>query len=117
VGDAFGVGGVDFDGERQNQLGFDRLSADAVLQGQAVQKLHGDESLSALLVNLVDGADVGMVQRGGGLRLPLKTAQRLRFLGDFVRAGTSKRRSGATRRPRPCRPHTMPPPPRTSMTR
>jgi hypothetical protein len=43
VGDAFGVGGVDFDGERQNQLGFDRLSADAVLHGQAVQKLHGDE--------------------------------------------------------------------------
>ncbi len=46
-----------------------------MLQRHAVQKLHGDERLAVLLADLVDGADVGMVQRGRGLRLALETGQ------------------------------------------
>src|SRR5262249_62331117 len=41
---------------------------DAVLQRLAFQKLHGDEGLAILLVDVVTGADVGMVQRRGRLR-------------------------------------------------
>ena len=37
------------------------------------------------LADLVNGADVGMVQGGGGTRLAAETFQRLRVLGDVVR--------------------------------
>src|SRR4029077_1818001 len=49
------------------------------------QVLHGDKSLSVLLVNFVDGTDVRMVQGGGRLRLPLEATQCLRVLSHFVR--------------------------------
>ena len=45
-----------------------------MLQRQPVQKLHRDEGLAVLLVNLVDGADIRMVERRSGLRLALKAA-------------------------------------------
>jgi hypothetical protein len=48
-----------------------------VLQGHAVQKLHGDEGLPVLVVNFVDGADVGMIQGGGSLCFTLEAAQGL----------------------------------------
>ena len=55
-----------------------------MLQGQAVEELHGDEGLAALVVNFVDGADVGMIQSGGGLRFALETGQGLGIFGNFV---------------------------------
>ena len=60
------------------------LPADVVLQGHAVQKFHGDECLAVLLANVVDGADVGMVQRGRGLGFALKTSECLRVAGNFL---------------------------------
>jgi hypothetical protein len=53
-----------------------------VLQGRAVQKLHGDERLSALLADVVNRADVGMVQRGRGLGFALKASERLWATGN-----------------------------------
>jgi hypothetical protein len=43
------------------------------------------KGLSVVIVDLVDGADVGMVQSGGRLRLALESTQGLRVLGHFVR--------------------------------
>ncbi len=57
---------------------------DSVLQRQAVQKLHGDEGTALLLANVVNGADVGVVQCGRGLGFTLKAGQRLRVAGDFI---------------------------------
>ena len=37
-----------------------------------------------MIADLVDGADVGMVQRRGGLRLALKSFEGLRVLRDFL---------------------------------
>jgi hypothetical protein len=37
-----------------------------VLQGFALQQFHGYEWVTFVLVNVVNGADVGMVERGGG---------------------------------------------------
>jgi hypothetical protein len=37
-----------------------------------------------LVVNFVDGANVGMVQRGGSLGFALKAAERLRVFGYIV---------------------------------
>ena len=64
--------------------GFHRPPGNAVLQRQPVQKLHGNEGFAVLVVNFVDGADVGMIQRGGGLGLALKAAEGLRVFGDVV---------------------------------
>src|ERR1700680_752724 len=59
--------------------------ATRVLQRQAIEKLHDEERLSMLLPDFVNGADVGMVQRRGGLSFALKAGQSLRILGHFVR--------------------------------
>ena len=69
------------DGEGQNQLGFHRSPSDAVFQRQPVQKLHGDEGLPIVLADLVDGANVGMVEGGRSTSLPPKAFQSLRVMG------------------------------------
>jgi hypothetical protein len=53
VNDAFGVGGVkrvgNIEGQLYTRLRFHRPTSDAMLQGQPIQKLHGDEGLAVLL--------------------------------------------------------------------
>ena len=74
--DALRVGRIERVGNlnRQTEQNFhlNRPSADAMLQRLAVQKLHGDECLPVMLVNLMNRADIRMVQRGSGLRLALE---------------------------------------------
>ena len=86
---AFGVGGIervcDFDGERKKSLDLHGTSADPVLERCALEQLHGDEGLSVLIADVMDGADVGMVQSRRGLRFSLKASQRLGFAGDVFR--------------------------------
>ena len=83
--DAFGVGSVesignlDSDGEQRLQI--HRTVADQVLQGVAVEELHGDERLAVLVADVVDGADIGMVEGGRGLGLTPETLQSLAVLG------------------------------------
>jgi hypothetical protein len=55
-----------------------------MLQRQPVQKLHGDESLSVLFADVVDRADVGVIQCGGSLGFALKARQRLWVSGNFI---------------------------------
>src|SRR5690242_6457575 len=68
MNDALGVGGVervsDFDGERKNQFGVHGTVADSVLQSQAIQKLHGDERQVFAFPNLVNRADIRVIERG-----------------------------------------------------
>ncbi len=49
-----------------------------------LQQFHGDEGSPIYFVNLVDGADVRMIQRGRSLGLPLETAEGLCVVGKFV---------------------------------
>ena len=51
------------------------LVRDQVLQGLPFEQLHHDEGLSFELINLVDDADVGMIEAGGGPGFPLKALQ------------------------------------------
>ena len=60
-----------------------RTARDAVLQGLAFEELHDDEGLTVFLVDLVDGADVGMVQGRSGARFALKAIQGLAILGEI----------------------------------
>jgi hypothetical protein len=60
---------------RQNQLVLHRTPRNAMLQ--PIQELRGDEGLPVLIINLVDGADIGMVKCRGCLRFALKAGQGL----------------------------------------
>jgi len=62
-----------------------RAALDTVLQGLAFQVLHDDEGLSFMLTNVVDGADVGMVQCRRCSGFPLEPLQCLLVLGVFLR--------------------------------
>ena len=72
-----------FDGQREQGLGVHGLARDAMLQRHPVQKLHGDKRLAVLLANVVNGADVGMIQGGCRLGFALETGQGLRVAGNF----------------------------------
>ena len=86
VHDALGMGRVqrigDLDPEREQGFQVHGPVADQMLQGGAVQVLHHDERLAFVFANLMDGADVGMVQGGSRARFAAETLERLRVLGD-----------------------------------
>src|SRR6266545_2930051 len=52
-----------------------------MLQSLAFQKLHGEKRLAFVLSDLINRADIRMVESRGGLRLALKPLQRLTILG------------------------------------
>src|ERR1022692_4893884 len=70
MNDPLGVRGVErvgnLNGEREDQLSFHRSAGNPMLQRLPVQKLHGDVRLLATLADVVNGADVGMAESGGG---------------------------------------------------
>ena len=74
-----------FNGELKHLVQRQRLARNAVLQCLTVQEFHDDESLSVLLVNLVDGANVRVIQGRCGLRFAPKAFERDRVLGRFGR--------------------------------
>src|SRR5580700_5671004 len=53
----------------------------AVFEGLAVQKLHGDERLAFMLANFVNGANVGMIKCGCCLCFALETFKRGAVMG------------------------------------
>src|SRR5450759_2129671 len=55
-----------------------------MLQRHSIEELHGDERATVLLVNVVDGADVGMVQRRGGASFPPQALQRMPVVSQIV---------------------------------
>src|SRR5208283_283325 len=80
-----GIEGVgDFGGEGEDYLGIHGAAADAVLEGGAFQKFHGDVGLLAALADVVDGADVGVIQRRSGAGLAAKAFESLGIAGDGV---------------------------------
>jgi hypothetical protein len=48
-----------------------------MLEGHAVEEFHGDERMPLVFADVVDGADVGMIQGRGSLRLALEAAEGL----------------------------------------
>ncbi len=89
VHDSGGVSGVkrirNFDPQAKNLVNFHRTPADPVFQGHAFEELHRDEGMAILFANVVDRADIRMIEGGGGLRLASKSRQRLCISGHFVR--------------------------------
>ena len=56
----------DLDREPEGLVGWHRARLEPLLQRLSVDVLHGDERFAVDLADLVDLADVGMVQGGGG---------------------------------------------------
>ena len=87
--DALGVRCVesvgDFDGQIEQRFGVQGTAGDTVLEGLAFEELHDDEGLAVFLIDLVDGADVGMVESRGGAGFSLEAVEGLAVLGQFVR--------------------------------
>jgi hypothetical protein len=65
-----------------------------VLQRCTFQKLYGNERLPILLANIVNRADIGMVESRGGLRFAFETGQRLRVSGNLLRQELQRNRAG-----------------------
>ena len=63
------------------------------LERRAVQQLHHDEMLALVLADVVDRADVRVVERRGGARLAPEAFERLAVVRADPRAGTSARRA------------------------
>src|SRR5580704_15162036 len=81
VDDSFAVGRVervgDVNAQVQKQFQIQGAARDAVLQRFPVKTFHGDVGLPIFFANFVNGADVGMIQRGGGSRFAAETFERL----------------------------------------
>jgi hypothetical protein len=58
-------------------------AGDDVLEGGAIEKFHGDESLARVFTDVVDRAVVRVVQRGGGAGIALEAFERRRVVGDL----------------------------------
>jgi len=55
-----------------------------MFQGDAIEILHGDERLVIVFSDVVNGADVGMVESGGRTSFSPETFQCLRVLGHVI---------------------------------
>ena len=88
VNDAPGVGSVqrvrDFDPQRQCCFEFEGASRDHVLECYAIKELHNEESAAVVLADVVDRADVGMVQSGRSLGFAAETLEGLMVLGQVI---------------------------------
>ena len=60
------------------------LALDAVLEGAALEVLHDDVVTIGLFTNVVNGADVGMVESRGGAGFALEALAGLGVVGEFV---------------------------------
>jgi hypothetical protein len=77
-----GVG--NFNPDVQQSLHVHWTARDEVFQCLSIEELHGDEGPAPVLTNIVDCANIRVVQCRGGLGLPLEAGQGLRIAGDIV---------------------------------
>ena len=73
----------DLDRQGKQSLCFNRLTRDHMLQRHALQEFHGDERSATLLADVVNRADVRMIQRRCGLGFTPEAFQRLRVVSNI----------------------------------
>jgi hypothetical protein len=88
VHDPLGVGDLqrvrDLSPQIQDLLHHHRLAADPLLQRLPLHPLHRDEGVALVLADLVDHADAGVVEGGGGAGLALEALAGLGVAGQLV---------------------------------
>ena len=75
----------DLDADLQELRNLDGLDGDAVLEGLAFEQFHRDEGPAFELSDVVDRADVGVIERRCRARFPAKPLDRLGIPGNVVR--------------------------------
>ena len=89
MNDALDMRGIkcvgDLNCQTEKNLGIDRAARDLVLQGHAVQIFHDDEGAPLVLAEVIDCADIGMIERRCGARLAAEALHGLGIAGDVVR--------------------------------
>jgi len=84
---AAGVSGIkcigDLNRKLQNLVDAERFALDLVLESFTVEVLHGDEALSQELSDIVDGADVGVVECRGGASFTAETIDSRWIAGEL----------------------------------
>ena len=61
-----------------------------MLQRQPLEEFHHEERASVLLADIVDGADVGVIQRRCGTRLAAEPSKSLGILGEVRGQGLQR---------------------------
>src|SRR4029077_2354111 len=84
MNDAFGVSGVqgvgDFDGQSQERFSIEWRAGNSVLEGGPLKALHGNKGAALMFADVINRADIGMIECGGGLCFAAKAAKCLRIL-------------------------------------
>src|SRR5580704_1959281 len=105
VDDAFTVSGIqrigNLNGQPQLDIGFDRFSCDAMLKGHAFKKLHDEEGTTILLADVIDGADIGVIERGGGAGFAAKAFEYLLVPGQVFGEKLERNKAAQARVLRP----------------
>src|SRR5215470_8991764 len=88
MNDVFGVGGVegfgDLNSDVEKAFEFDGVAGGEMFECGAVEEFHGDESAAVFFTDVINSANVGMVEGGGGPRFTLEAGKSLVIFGDFV---------------------------------
>ena len=73
------------DRQGKHRLGLQAFRREQCGEGLPFERLHDDEIPAIVLVDVVDGADMRMVESGGGSRLAPESLERNRIARDFLR--------------------------------
>jgi hypothetical protein len=73
-----------FDGYIEEAFCLHRLSIDDVFERAAIEKFHGDKTLAFVLTDFIDGANIGVIQSGGGAGFAAETFKGQRVTGQVV---------------------------------
>src|ERR1700735_2451160 len=82
VGRIEAVGDLDADLQKLRYL--DGLAANAVFESPALEQLHGDKRTSVKFSDIVNGANVGVIERGCRARFAAESLDGLRVLRNIV---------------------------------
>jgi hypothetical protein len=74
----------DLESEMEKCLQIQRPTANLGCQRLAFEQLHGDKALSILLSNVINGANVWMVQGGGSFSFALESSDGLGIAGKLI---------------------------------
>src|SRR6266705_579146 len=89
----------DLNSEVEEQIGRQSLASDSILQSLALEQFHGDEVLALVLADVVNRADVRVIQSRGRSGFALKTLESQRIPGiasrNFSASWRSRRVSSA----------------------
>ena len=73
---------------RERVIDRERPPFDPLLETLPLDELHRDEGLPLVLADLVYRADVGMIERGGRLRLVIEARLRVGVARELAAGGT-----------------------------